>query len=70
MGLLSPSLSMLFTYVALGLWLSGILFLVFVVWRRKDLTQGTKITWSLFFIIMPLFAFLGYAVFGRKKEAV
>lgn len=70
MGLLTPSLSLLFTYLLLGIWIAGLLFLVFVIWRRKDFTQSTKITWSLFFAFIPLLAFLGYAVFGRKKETV
>ena len=67
MRLLTPSSSLLFTYLLLGIWIVGLLFLVFVVWRRKDFTQSTKIIWSLFFAFIPLLAFIGYALFGRKK---
>lgn len=59
-----------FTFLTFGVWIAGIIYTIFVIWKRDDFTQATKITWALFFLIMPLLAFLGYAVFGRKKETV
>jgi membrane protein DedA with SNARE-associated domain len=71
MDLLTPGPEFLFfTLLTIGLWIIGLIFLAFVVWRRKDLNQSTKILWSLFFAFIPHLAFIGYYVFGRKKEAV
>jgi cell division protein FtsW (lipid II flippase) len=71
MNLLEPQFGLLlYTLLLLVLWLGGILFLILVVWRRNDLRQSTKISWSFFFVLIPLLAFIGYFVFGRKKEIV
>jgi Phospholipase_D-nuclease N-terminal len=71
MELLQPQYGLLFfTLLTLGLWLVGLLFLVLVVWRRKDLNQNTKILWSLFFAFIPWLAFIGYFIFGKKREII
>jgi hypothetical protein len=68
MDLLTLSYRMFLMYITLAIWIIGLFFLAFVVWKRKDFSQSTKITWAFFFVFMPLLAFLGYALFGRKKD--
>lgn len=71
MNMLSPSAGLLiYTLFALLSWLGGILFLIFVIWRRTDLNQSTKISWSFFFVLIPFLAFIGYFIFGRRKESL
>jgi hypothetical protein len=69
MELLTPSAG-LFIYSLLSaiIWLSGIIFVIRVIWPRKDFSQNTKVIWSIFIIIFPPLAFIGYFAFGRKHQ--
>ena len=67
MGILTPSLSIIFFFVLI---LSLLLMIYFItkVWKRKDLEQATKIMWTVFFVLVPIPGIICYLLFGIKPN--
>ena len=38
------------------------------VWKRTDLSLGSKIMWMLFFVFAPLISILCYLLFGYRQS--
>lgn len=70
MEMLQPSFGMLFWTILSFLLLAVIVFILVSMWRRKDITQNTKLVWSIFILAAPVIGFLCYFIFGFSKQKV
>ena len=53
----------------LGLfWVVLVIYVLYTLWTRSRLTEGTKIIWTIIILIFPVLGLILYALFGRPNR--